>query len=373
MNISTIHDCYGCGLCATVCGKSIISMQLNADGFYEPHIKDLSACVDCGLCISVCSFANKFEPRTPFKSYAAWSKDGNQRKISTSGGVSAEIAKILMSNGYKFCGVRYNPIYNIAEHYIAKNTEEISASFGSKYIQSYTENAFLEIDRKQKYLVTGTPCQIASFRRYIQKFHCEENFVLVDFFCHGVPSKLMWDKYVNERCPNLRDIKHVSWRNKEKGWQNSYCVTIESSKGKHQTWGANDDFITLFIGDACLGKACYDSCKFKYDHSVADIRIGDLWGNTYSHDTEGVCAAIAFTERGEHVLHQANLELRELTFEEVAGGQMRHCAIRPWYYERTMKVIKSPDNSLSSLAAMVRTYKTILRQFHKIKKFVTSK
>ena len=36
-NISNIHDCYGCGVCATVCAKQIISIELNGDGFYEPR------------------------------------------------------------------------------------------------------------------------------------------------------------------------------------------------------------------------------------------------------------------------------------------------------------------------------------------------
>lgn len=66
--------------------------------------------------------------------------------------------------------------------------EELIPSIGSKYIQSYTEEAFKKIDRKQKYLVTGTPCQIDSFRRFIRKFRCEDNFILMDFYCHCVPS-----------------------------------------------------------------------------------------------------------------------------------------------------------------------------------------
>ena len=48
-NISNIHDCYGCGVCATVCAKQIISIELNGDGFYEPRITDESKCTNCGL------------------------------------------------------------------------------------------------------------------------------------------------------------------------------------------------------------------------------------------------------------------------------------------------------------------------------------
>ena len=42
MNIANIRDCYGCGVCATACGRKIIEIGLNADGFYEPHISMLA-------------------------------------------------------------------------------------------------------------------------------------------------------------------------------------------------------------------------------------------------------------------------------------------------------------------------------------------
>ena len=55
-------------------------------------------------------------------------------------------------------------------------------------------------------MVSGTPCQIDSLRRYINKMKCQENFVLLDFFCHGVPSKFVWDKYIKEQQDKLGNI-----------------------------------------------------------------------------------------------------------------------------------------------------------------------
>lgn len=118
-------------------------------------------------------------------------------KKCSSGGAGFEIGKYLLGEGYKVCGVRYDAEKNRAEHYIATTVEELIPSAGSKYIQSYTVDGFKAINRKEKYLVTGTPCQIDSFRRYIKKFRCEDNFVLLDFFCHGVPSMLVWKNIQN--------------------------------------------------------------------------------------------------------------------------------------------------------------------------------
>lgn len=346
MNISNIKDCFGCGVCATVCARHIIDIRLNADGFYEPQITDEAKCTDCGLCTAVCSYSHDglALADASIKSYAAWSNDTQVRRKCSSGGVGFEVGRSLINRGYKVCGVRYNPDTNRAEHYIAATVEELIPSIGSKYIQSYTVDGFKTINRKEKYLVTGTPCQIDSFRRYIRKFRCKDNFVLMDFFCHGVPSMWLWRKYVAEVEKKIGKITYASWRNKFTGWHDSWAMSMDGEKtGKKVDWhdsynilirgkkgsynsrlSQGDPFYRLFLSDSCLGKACYDKCKFKYDHSSADIRIGDLWGKTYKDNEDGVSAAIAFTEKGDEVLKQCNCTLVEHPFEIVAEGQMKH-------------------------------------------------
>lgn len=82
-------------------------------------------------------------------------------------------------------------------------------------------------------------------------------------------------------------------------------------------------FYALFLGDCCLGKQCYEHCKYKYDQSSADIRIGDLWGNTYKDNEDGVSCAIAFTYRGHKILNSCNCDLVPHTLDIVAEFQMK--------------------------------------------------
>lgn len=357
MNISNIHDCFGCGVCATVCTHNVIEIKLNKAGFYEPVMKYSDKCTDCGLCVNVCSYSHEglSLADVQIKSYAAWSNDTQVRRKCSSGGVGFEVGRTLIGKGYKVCGVRYNPDTNRAEHYIATTVEELIPSIGSKYIQSYTVDGFKAINRKEKCLVTGTPCQIDSFRRYIRKFRCEDNFVLMDFFCHGVPSMWLWRKYVAEVEKKIGKITYASWRNKFTGWHDSWAMSMDGEKtGEKVDWhdsynmlirekkgfynsrlSQGDPFYRLFLSDTCLGKACYDKCKFKYDHSSADIRIGDLWGKTYKDNEDGVSAAIAFTDKGNEVLHQCNCTLVEHPFEVVAEGQMKK---NPEYNKNSRKI-----------------------------------
>lgn len=389
-NISAVKNCYGCGVCATICGRKIIEIKQNADGFYEPHITDETKCSTCGLCLEVCAYLHdelSLKDCT-INSYAAWSKDHLIRRKSSSGGAGFEIGKYLIERGYKVCGVRYDAEKNRAEHYIASTVEELIQSVGSKYIQSYTVDGFKAIKRKEKYLVTGTPCQIDSFRRYIKKFHCEDNFVLLDFFCHGVPSMLLWKKYTDWAEKKVGKITYASWRNKWTGWHDSWAMGIDGKEhGVKIDWhdsydmlirekksyiesrrSQGDMFYSLFLGDCCLGKQCFEKCKYKYDRSSADIRIGDLWGNTYKDNEDGVSCAIAFTEKGDEVLKHINCELVSHPFSLVAEGQMKDAPKYQRYFEHIMDLLKNDKKTIADACHYKIKFLTRQRRIAKVKR-----
>ena len=256
-NIKHIKNCFGCGVCAASCSKNIISIQLNKNGFYEPCISEPDKCTNCGICLDVCAFSHKDlanNDATPLKSWAAWSNDENVRRRCSSGGVGFEIGKQLIEKGYKAVGCRYDIHEQRAEHYIATTVGDFVASIGSKYIQSYTANAFRKIKRKgEKYLVTGTPCQIDSFRRMIRKFRCEDNFVLLDFFCHCVPSMHVWKAYMKMLEPKIGKITYASWRNKfDYGWHDSWLMGMDGEKtAKPVDW--HDSYNFFVTGGVLFG------------------------------------------------------------------------------------------------------------------------
>lgn len=375
-NISKVRDCYGCGICATACGRKIIDIRLNESGFYEPLITDESQCTDCGICTELCAYLHDDlslkEPE--IHPYAAWSKDYLVRRKCSSGGVGFEIGKYLLGQCYKVCGVRYDAGKNRAEHYIATTVEELIPSVGSKYIQSYTVDSFKAIDRQEKYLVTGTPCQIDSFRRYIKLFRCEGNFVLLDFFCHGVPSMFVWQKYTQWAEKKVGKITYASWRNKWTGWHDSWAIGIDGEEhGEKIDWhdsydmlirekksfiesrlSQGDMFYDLFLGDCCLGKQCYEHCKYKYDQSSADIRIGDLWGNTYKDNEDGVSCAIAFTNKGKEILKECNCDLVEHPLDVVAEGQMKFAPKYRKDYAKVMQCLLSDNTSMEDVVEQLR-------------------
>lgn len=349
-NILKFQYCFGCGVCAVSCGKRIIKIQLNKDGFYVPRIDEPEKCTNCGICLAVCSFNHKklslSTDKEQIKSWAAWSNNVDIRRKASSGGIGFEIGKQLIEKGYKAVGCRYDIKEQRAEHFIAATVEEFVQAIGSKYIQSYTEEAFGQIKRKgEKYIVIGTPCQIDSLRRMVQKLHCEDNFVLMDFFCHCVPSMWAWKAYMKMLEPKIGKVTYASWRNKfQYGWHDNWLMGVDGEKTSAPIdWSESYDslikekktfissrkskgdlFYKLFLGDVCMGKQCQIECKYKYNMSSADIRIGDLWGKTYKDNQKGVSALVSFTKKGRQIIEELqDVTLIEHPFEVVAEGQMK--------------------------------------------------
>ena len=390
-NISDIHNCYGCGVCSRPCPVHIIDLRLNDEGFYEPYLTEPDKCTHCGLCRDVCAYVKDelAQPNTPVVSYAAWSNDIQVRKKCSSGGVGFEIAKYLLGKGYKTVGVRYNAEKGRAEHFVASTLEELVQTTGSKYIQSYPVDGWKGIDRKGKYLVTGTPCQIDSFRNYMKRMKLpEENFILMDFFCHGVPSMLAWKKYCQEVEKTTGKITYASWRNKlNYGWHDSWIIGIDGEKkGEKVNWhesynvlirgkktfiqsrfSQGDKFFRLFLGDQCLGRQCYTHCKYKYDKSSADIRICDLWGKTYQDNEDGVSGAIAFTEKGAEILRQTNSTLIEHPFDVVAEGQMKTCPKMLPLREHIIACLKDENKSVDDAVKIIDDYHKRQRNINRLK------
>lgn len=378
MNIKDNHDCYGCGVCAAACPKKIISIKLNQEGFYEPYIIDEDQCVDCSICFDVCSYNydETSEKTKVIQAFAGWSNNSETRKKCSSGGVAYEIAVNAIKQGFAFCGVLYNARKNRAEHYITDSIDSLTQSIGSKYIQSYTVDAFKELGNKGDFLVVGTPCQIDSLRRFIKKKKIEDHFILVDIYCHGVTSMNVWTKYTRKIEAEVGKIEAASWRNKHVfandnhnisevkpvDWHDSYNIIIKGEKGIYQKKASKGDvFFQYFLKEDCLGKSCYSKCKYRYDKSSADIRIGDCWGDYFQDDKKGVNSVVIFSQKGKDFLQNCDCTFQELPFSIVAQGQMKKPSSIKQRRNKVFRLLGDPNSSIDDVTASLQ--KTRRREY----------
>lgn len=297
MNIldsNNIHECTSCQVCALLCTKNAISFSINAEGFYRPTI-DESTCIDCGVCKRVCYKFTEIEPfvfDTNFCHYAVASTDENILKSTTSGGVSDVLCEQLIKKGYTCVGVAYDYQNDIAIGKIATNREDTYSFRGSKYIQSYSYPAFKQLfsdHKSEKIAFFGTPCQMYALDKYLRRKKIRDNCLLVDFYCHGCPSMLLWKKYIEEKKKEkqIQQFEHINFRDKSYGWGRFHIKAMDKSKVTYLSPKTNDEFYSLFFSDLLLNDACY-TCELRDTLNHVDLRIGDFWGKHYLNNTSGM-------------------------------------------------------------------------------------
>ena len=298
------NPCSGCGVCAAICPKECITISLNDEGFFWP-IVDEDICISCGICKKVCyQFLERKEDNQNYfkdkKIYASWSNNEKIRSNSSSGGVGQELILKALDEGYYACGAIFDAKNDLCKHKIACSDKSAEKFSSSKYLQSYTIDAFSKLKEGKRYIVVGTPCQIYGLRKWLQVNKWEYRFVLVDFFCHGTPSYLLWQKYKNyiQNKYGLGDFKEVVFRSKEQTAWHSYAMKIKDHKGLmyNQTY-TEDLFFKFFLSDSCLSKSCYN-CLLRINYCSSDIRLGDFWGSKYAANDEGVTLVVVNTEKG---------------------------------------------------------------------------
>ncbi len=310
VSASAKYACSGCGACVAVCPKKAIQLRLDDAGFYSACVDD-ELCVNCGLCKQVCTWYQERIEGVNLQDaplYAMQSSNGETVKRCSSGGIAHELSEMLIREGWKILGAVYNRETDRCEHTIADSIEELAAFDGSKYIQSNPQLAFRQAvdeakqDKNARFAVFGTPCQIAGLANVTGQNHIRDQFLLVEIFCHGVPSYKLWD----EQCFRIRKklkaerFDDVQFRYKKNDWH-SYCLKVDA--GGKTFYGSRENtlFYQVFFENVLLGDSCYN-CRLRQEVSMADIRLGDYWGSAFQHRSDGVSAVFACTPRGEEAV-----------------------------------------------------------------------
>lgn len=327
INMPDLAPCSGCGGCAAVCPKGAVHIQLNEKGFYQACVRE-ELCVDCGLCLKVCHRFHEPEKGVSLydaKLYALQSAEAKTVQKCSSGGIAHELAVQALENGGKAVGAVYDLTGNTVRHEIVSDLDQIPGLDGSKYLQSDPGNAFrtiLEEAKQTSFAVFGTPCQIAALAAASELRGVRQNLLLVEIFCHGVPSYLVWEETLKKVKKKLgtEQFEDVQFRYKKDDWH-SYCLKITGNGKTHYGKRETELFWQVFFENILLGDAC-QVCQARRAESHADLRLGDYWGSHFQHRSDGVSAVFACTRRGRDAVEKLLSEGRAVELAASDAAQM---------------------------------------------------
>ncbi len=367
-------DCCGCHACAMICAKHCIVMQPDEEGFLYPVV-DKDVCTDCGLCEKVCPVINQSEPRRPLTVYAAKNNDEEIRRQSSSGGIFTLLAEKVINDGGVVFGARFDENWNVI-HSWTDTVKGIATFRGSKYVQSKIGDTYSEAKRflmqGRKVLFSGTPCQIAGLKRYLRKEY--DNLLTIDVVCHGVPSPLVWRRYLNDMrdsFPAQYPITDISFRDKGNGWKN-YCFRLrydvpEDTSDTDSTLKGSGEFLQPFtentfmkgfLRNIYLRPSCY-VCSARSGKSGSDISIADFWGvqNFYPEfdDDKGVGLILINSEKGALVYGGVHAQNVLATYEQgLANNPCREQSVaQP--QQRNLFVFESSQNLTEQLTPLLQS------------------
>lgn len=385
------HNCCGCSACVQTCPKQCIAFEEDKEGFMYPVV-DKDKCVDCHLCEKVCPVLNKADAKEPIEIFAAFNKDESIRLKSSSGGIFTILAEEVIRQGGVVFGARFDENWEVCHDYTV-TVEGLEFFRGSKYVQSRIENSYRRakefLNKGQKVLFSGSPCQIAGLHRYLGKQY--DNLLAVDFICHGVPSPKVWRKYLEEIIKNaykgtagknivsqslkvMPEITGINFRDKRAGWKKySFTVTLAevTDEGKQNLVSrslifSQDPYMKAFLSDLILRPSCYQ-CPAKRGRSESDITIADWWGVKEYPDKEkidddkGLCIVLLNSEKGQQYFNKFDVAKKTITWDEATpqnGGFKETLAVhtkRKYFFNKM-------DKSQSMNGLFINAFKLSLCQ-----------
>lgn len=331
--------------CVNMCPKGCISMVDAGEGFCIPQI-NREDCSECGACMRAC---HRLEPNmqyyTPLHTLACWTKKDDDRKNSSSGGAFSVLARKVLNMGGVVFGATMDKDLQV-KHIGIDSDKDIPLLQGSKYVQSYLGDTFLDVRNHLKegrlVLFTGTPCQVGGLHTFLRKKY--DNLITCDMVCHGVPSQRAFNAFC-EGTHLSGTCVGISFRFTE-GWgfqlsrelvaptkdgdSNSACVK-RKPVCPSKAW-----YMRAFNKSLMFNEACY-TCAYAIPQRVSDFTMADYWGlglkTPFNHSTfRGVSMLLVNTERARKVLEDCpNLFYEERTLDEAIEGNhnLSHCSQRP--------------------------------------------
>ena len=351
--------CTGCTACASICPHDAIAMVRDREGFARPVI-DGEACVRCGRCTSVCPILTE-RPRGAMPAvFAAWNKNDDIRRDSTSGGIFTLLAEHVLEQGGVVYGAAFDSRMHL-RHIACFRKEELWRLRGAKYVQSDLNGIFREIRKwleQRPVLFSGTPCQVDGLYRYLGGR--PENLTTCDLVCHGIPSPGVWEDTVRDLEERRRQsLQAVRFRNKVAGWKESHLTAVYGDGTVDTAPLFRTEYGRAFGRALFLRPSCH-RCPYTSMSRVGDLTLGDFWGlrpeELADQQEKGVSLLLVNTPHGSRIFDQLPLAKQPFPPERAIAGNPRLASPIP----------ASPDRAAFFAAYALEPFDQVRREFFRL-------
>lgn len=303
------NKCNGCMSCLDICPREAIHIEKSLKS-YNAHI-DMEKCIACGLCHNVCPSNASCLAHPPQMWCQGWSNDLEIRKNGSSGGVATALSLNFIRNGGYVCSCVFND--GKFGFVITADEKDLANFSGSKYIKSDAigiySKVFTLLQRGEKVLFIGLPCQVAGMVNYAKFKRNDKNLYTVDLICHGTPSPMFLDMFLSQYGVLAKNCDNIGFRVKDSFQINDNSRTFSSV-------GVCDRYMTAFLSALNYTDNCY-RCQFAKKERVSDITLGDSWGSNCDSNEwkKGVSLILCQSDKGEKLLSQSNLHLFDVDLD----------------------------------------------------------
>lgn len=330
------EHCYECGNCAQKCPVNAVRLEKVREDICLPVI-DTEKCINCGICSKVCQSCEPVEKRMPAYVYAAVSKS-QQSIYSTSGGIFYELAAFIIKNGGCVIGAGYDEHWTVKQM-VVSDMEKLQILQGSKYVKSSVSDsyriAYNMLKENKWVLYSGTPCQIAGLKKYLENYNLQniEKLLTVDIICHGTPPVSIFQDYINFLSNRKGgQLVKFSFRNKKYGHKliGDYEVKRNNRIKKYRLYSSESSYFSLFLKGLIYNTVCY-SCPYACNERCGDITLGDFWGikeempeffaeNSLSEETS-VSSVMINTDKGKNFFRSISSRVisKSVDYEKVVN------------------------------------------------------
>lgn len=286
---------------------------------------DQDSCVNCELCKRTCPQNVVLAGKRAEICYAAWALDADIRKNSASGGIAAEIYRLILQEGWSqvgsdnvqkggvAAGVTMTP--NMEAFFsLSNNLADIAEFQNSKYI--YSDMGFIyqqlevKLSKGVDTLFVGLPCQIAGLRQYLSlRKISQDRLLTVDLVCHGhAPAEYLRQHIKRIEQRYRKKVNRMSFRDPVSGTETfTFALKEDNIPFYRKRVRRNDLYQVGYHGGIINYTNCYQ-CKYAFLERIADITLADFAGvgllAPCQYDNCQVSCVLCNTEKGKAIIER---------------------------------------------------------------------